>query len=183
MRDTEQTFYSKSFDDIEIYKSELSSTIAVYQEAVGIMEGIKESLINVPTRKCLFCSGTQRDLNIIIEHADWFGLLGGSFSTLHYHRSHGYSYGAAAPEQWECQDCFTHDSIPPSPKARIWDRENAGKATFAKEIFKQYPAAKRVALDQRSSDSLWMIEIADTWYVLPGTKDEIVSKFFNQKEK
>ena len=165
------SFYQRTGEDIVAHERHLSEEIEELQAARQRLLHLKVQLPEVPSRQCVFCGGESRDLSLVIENSDAFVHLGNGALTLEHE-----SYLRPVPVQWECQECGAFDVNTPG-EARIWNRDNLpGPRTLSRQMLDAFAEAREVALAETSHDTLWMLQVNNIWYVLPGTGAQIVQR-------
>lgn len=165
--------YAQAFRDIASYDAALARQIEDLQKARGQIAQLRAQLASAPARPCPFCSGSQRDLSAVIESAAVFGYLGGTYSSL----ESASGYTGLVPRRWECQNCGAFDVDPPGDGPRTWSRaEPPSPRSVASKILGAFAPADGVALIEDTHGTHWMLLVAGTWHVLPGTSSEVMDR-------
>jgi hypothetical protein len=166
-----RSFYERTFEDIETHERELFKEIEVLQSARQQLLRLKAQLPDAASRSCVFCGGESRDLSSVYENSDAFECLGNTALKLTNESSY-----RPVPAKWECQACGAFNINSPGD-ARTWSRENLpGPKSLSRQMLEAFPSAQQVALEEASHGTVWMFQVADVWYVLPGNGAQIVER-------
>lgn len=167
-----KSFYRRTFEDIESHDRALSDEIEHLRSARQQLLQLKTQLPDAPSLPCIFCGGESRDLSMVIKNSGAFGNLGNGALALDFQRDYG-----PVPTQWECQECGAFDSDLLVNVSRVWSRDQPpGRKTLSRQMLDAFPDAEGVALAETSYDTVWMLQVSGTWYVLPGTGAQIIDR-------
>lgn len=171
MLNEEGSYYERTLQEL---RSGLATNRAEIEAKTAELERTEQAMnqIQVSERPCLFCGGKMRDLAPLLS-IDLF--VHGNPATHIGHATAVYDQ-PRLPQSWECQTCRAFLTTPPNETATEWTPDSIPEAStaLAALVFDHFSFVTAFAYESTSSSRGWLAQVRESWYFLPGSKEQII---------